>query len=205
MIIKTLEVGSLKSNCYLAIDEISRDCIIIDPGDDGDYIQRIISDLDANPISIIATHGHFDHVLACFELQIAYDIPFLIHKEDEFLLKRMQSSAKHFTGVDPGPLPKVSKYLTPGDSLKIGNHKLKIISTPGHTPGSVCLYCKEAKVLFVGDLVFADGYVGRTDFKYSEKDELQKSVAKISKYPKDTTIYPGHGGATTIDGLNLLS
>ena len=201
--IKTLEVGTLKSNCYLAIDDNTRDCLIIDPGDDADYIQRVIADAGANPVSIIATHGHFDHVLAGFELQTAYNVPFLIHKDDEFLLDRMQSSARHFTGVDAPPKPKINRNLIPGHTLRIGNYKLKIISTPGHTPGSVSLYCKEANVAFVGDLIFADGYVGRTDFKYASSEELNKSIQKILKLPEDLTIYPGHGKQTQIQPARL--
>jgi hydroxyacylglutathione hydrolase len=203
MKIRTLKVGVLKSNCYLAIHEKSNECLIIDPGDDGDYIQRVVADEGVKPIAIIATHGHFDHILAAYELQAAYNIPFMIHKEDEFLLNRMQSSATHFTGVNnPPPPPKIDKYLVPGE-LEIRNYKparageLKIIPTPGHTPGGISLYFKKEKTVFVGDLIFDGGHVGRTDFAYSSSVDLQKSIQKIKKLPSGMTIYPGHGIAFT--------
>src|SRR3989344_5632855 len=95
--IKRLQVGQLKTNCYLVIEDDK--CVIIDPGDDADYIQRIITDEGVKPIKIIATHGHYDHILAVAELKLAYGVPFLMHKADEFLLARMQSSAKRFSKI----------------------------------------------------------------------------------------------------------
>ena len=172
--------------------------IIIDPGDDADYIINQINDSNKKPSKIVATHGHFDHLLAATEVVLAYDIPLLLHKDDEFLLKRLQSSAKHFIGVETDPPPTVGGYLTEGEKIILGRYKFKIISTPGHTPGGVALYCKEAKTLFVGDTVFDNGGVGRTDFKYADSEELVKSIKILLKLPGDTVVYPGHGDKTTI-------
>lgn len=194
--IHRLPVGQLQTNCYLVID--SGKVLIIDPGDDADYIQRIISDLEVKPTQIIATHGHYDHILAAGELKLAYNIPYLMHKQDVFLLKRMKNSARHFSGISAGPTPKVDKYLDQGDDLKIGNCKLKIIYTPGHTPGSVSLYSKKDKVLFVGDVIFAGGGIGRTDFAYSSLSDLKKSIKRLIKLPASTVFYPGHGEETSI-------
>src|SRR3990172_979126 len=107
--VKRLSVGQLQTNCYL-VKEVGK-CVIIDPGDDADYIQRIIADENLIPTKIIATHGHFDHILAVYELKLAYNIPFLMSKYDEFLLKRMSSSAKKFTKITTGLPPKVDNYL----------------------------------------------------------------------------------------------
>ncbi len=175
MTVETLVVGQMATNCYIVIDK--NKSIIIDPGDDAEYI---ISHLTTKPTMIVATHGHFDHIMAAYALQLAYNIPFYIHDDDIFLLSRMQSSAKHFLGIqeiDPPPVPS-----------KIGN--LPFIHTPGHTPGSICLQFND--ILVVGDTMFANG-VGRTDFSYSDRQKLTVSLKKIMSFPKDTRILPGHG------------
>jgi glyoxylase-like metal-dependent hydrolase (beta-lactamase superfamily II) len=196
--IRKLVTGQLQTNCYLVYDNQAPDVIIIDPGDDADYIARVIADLNKKPSKIIATHGHFDHVLAVTELKLAYDIPFLIHKEDEFLLKRLQSTAKHFLGVKTDPAPIVDKHLKKNDEIKVGKYILKVIETPGHTPGGISLYCKKAKILFAGDTVFEKGGIGRTDFVYANNNQLMESIQKLLKLPKDTIVYTGHGDKTTI-------
>lgn len=201
--IKCLPVGQLKTNCYLVISEGR--CIIIDPGDDADFIQRIITDEDVVPLKIIATHGHFDHILAAGELKLAYGIPFLMHKEDEFLLSRMKSSALHFSGIRADFHPKVDEYLREKSKIRITYHEsLLTIHTPGHTPGSISLYSKVAKSIFVGDVIFDGGVVGRTDFAYSSSKDLKKSVAKILKLPLKTKVYSGHGDETTISAFNQV-
>jgi len=178
MNIQTLVVGSMATNCYIAGG------MIIDPGDDAEYIMDHIRE---TPTMIVATHGHFDHIMASYAIQQAYNIPLYIHEKDIFLLSRMQESAKHFLGlrdVDPPPKP------TPLPKT------LSFIHTPGHTPGSICL--KFDNTLIVGDTVFAGGAVGRTDFSYSSPLELSASVNNIMSYPKGTRILPGHGEEFTL-------
>jgi glyoxylase-like metal-dependent hydrolase (beta-lactamase superfamily II) len=179
-------------------DKETFEALIIDPGDDADYITRILSDEKLKPTKIIATHGHFDHLMAATELQLAYNIPFLIHEKDKFLVKRLNETARYFTGVKAGPPPKINKYLKKGEKIKLGDLSFKIIETPGHTPGSLSLYSRKEKLAFVGDLIFANGGVGRTDFSYSKTIDLQASVNKILKLPKDTMILAGHGPGTTV-------
>jgi glyoxylase-like metal-dependent hydrolase (beta-lactamase superfamily II) len=201
MLIKKIIVGQLRSNCYLAIDTKRSVAIVIDPGDDADYIQKVIADEEVEVSKIVTTHGHFDHILAVYELQHAYDIPFLLHKSDEFLLSRMQSSAEYFAKTKVGPPPKVDKYLNRKTEISVGKYSFKVIEAPGHTPGSVCLYCMKEKVAFVGDLVFEGGLVGRTDYKYSNYTKLERSIKKIMTLPKDTVLHPGHGNKATISEL----
>lgn len=167
---ETLVVGAMATNCYIAGD------MIIDPGDDAEYI---MSHLTKKPKMIIATHGHFDHILSAYALQLAYNIPFYIHEDDIFLLSHMESSAKHFLGlkhVDPPPKPSKIKGLS-------------FIHTPGHTPGSICIIDDGA--LFTGDTLFADGAVGRTDFSYSDPVALQESITRIRGF-SGHKIYAGH-------------
>lgn len=209
MEMEKLVVGQMAENCYLVYDEVNREAVIVDPGDDGDYLMRKIADLKLKPLLILATHGHFDHVLAVLELKLAYHIPFLIHQADVFLLKLAQQSAKHFLGIKVDPVPLPDRFLKSGGEIKFGHEKLKIMETPGHTPGSVCLYAPRHPELgsgsiFTGDTIFADG-VGRTDFSYSSKSDLQKSLEKILKLSDNTLVYPGHGEETTIRNLKLSS
>lgn len=199
MEIRRLVVGQLQTNCYLSIDRNSRQCLIIDPGDDADYIMRVIADEKVEPERAIATHGHFDHIMAGTELQLAYNIPFAIHAKDEFLVKRMQESARYFTGITAGPPPKITSQLKQGQRLRLGKTSFAVIETPGHTPGSLTLYCEKEKVAFVGDLLFADGGVGRTDFSYSSHKKLESSIRKILKFPPETVLLSGHGPETSVD------
>lgn len=194
----TLQVGNLQTNCYIVNDKGSNKSIIIDPGDDGEYIQRIISDHKSKAIAIIATHGHFDHILAVSALKLGYNIPFLANKKDKFLIDAMQSSAKYFLRITVDPPPFVDFYLQDKVDFKLGEYKFQILSTPGHTPGSICLYIKSNNVLFCGDLMFEKGSIGRSDFRYSNTALLQKSLRKILALPPQTIIYPGHGSSFTI-------
>ena len=204
MKIITLPVGQLQTNCYLYYDEKTRKSLIIDPGDDADYISRIISDRSLSPQLIVATHGHFDHIMAVFELKLAYKIPFKISYRDNFLGKNMSSSARHFISIDGGPSPTADANLVNNEKIKIGSSRLTVIETPGHTPGSVCLYDSNNGVMFTGDTLFAEGGIGRTDFSYSNHQQLLSSLKKIFRLPPHTLIYPGHGNSSTLAEETVL-
>lgn len=197
-------VGRLQTNCYLLINDKASQAIIVDPGDDADYIIRNISDERLTPTQIIATHGHFDHIMAATELQLAYNIPFLIHKKDEFLVGRLNETACYFIGVEGGLPPKINGHLKQEQKIKLGKLSFEIIETPGHTPGSVCLYNRKEEILIAGDLIFAGGGVGRTDFSYCNAKNLKTSIAKILELPKETAVYSGHGPETTIADERLF-
>lgn len=186
-----LVLGPLSSNCFLVFDNKSKDAVIVDPGDDADFLIQKIEDLRLNPKIVVATHGHFDHVGAIFELKLMYKIPFWANKKDSFLLNRSSETSKHFTKVATLKLPSADKDLKDGVKIVLGKTVLKVMETPGHTPGSICLIGEG--FAFVGDLLFADGSTGRCDFSYSDCEELEKSVKKILKLSKKTIIYPGHG------------
>lgn len=203
--IETLTVGQLQTNCYIIAEQSSKTAIIVDPGDDADYIERIVADKHLTPLTIIATHGHFDHILAVTELTLAYNIPFLIHEKDTFLVRNMQRSARHFLGITVDPAPRIDRRITANDVLKIHETNIKIIETPGHTPGSICLFIQDKKLLFCGDLLFSGGGVGRTDFSYSNSNDLSDSLKKILTLPKETKVYPGHGNPTTISNERALN
>jgi glyoxylase-like metal-dependent hydrolase (beta-lactamase superfamily II) len=111
----------------------------------------------------------------------------------------MRFGAKKYLGFDAGPIPKVEKYLRSHEEIRLGELKLLIIHTPGHTPGSICLYHKNSQTLITGDLIFADGGVGRTDFPYSDLQKLNDSLNKIFKLPGNLIIYPGHGNSSLLE------
>ena len=197
MEIEKLVVGQLQTNCYLAWDKETREGIIIDPGDDAEYILNRIKDLEVKPKMILATHGHFDHILAVLELKLAFKIPFLLHRKDLFLAKKAVSSAKFFTGDREALPPLVDKFIKEGEKISFGkNEKLKVIETPGHSPGGVAFLNRG--VVFSGDTLFKQG-VGRTDFSYCSQADLIDSIEnKLFKLSDETIVYPGHGEETTI-------
>ena len=181
--VKRLIVGQMHTNCYLVWDEQTLEAAIIDPGDDADYLLNIIKDLGLLPKYIIGTHGHSDHLSALTEIKLALSIPFLLNEKDIFLLNRLSLPS----------LPDV--LLTPETKINFGSETLKVITTPGHTPGSVSLYFPG--LLFSGDTLFYKA-VGRTDLLYSSAKDLQSSLKKLFLLPPETRVLPGHGDETTI-------
>lgn len=195
MVIKTFEVGQMETNCYFLLKDGK--CLIIDPGDDAYFLKLKLSDEQVKAKAIIATHGHFDHIMAVFDLKLTLRVPFIASKKDKEIIKNMKNSAKHFIRIETDPVPEIDQYINKG-KMNLFGFKFEVIETPGHTPGSICLYFKEESAVFVGDLIFAEGGVGRYDFSYSDKEELKKSIEKILKLPDDTVVYSGHGGVMTI-------
>src|SRR4030042_2313772 len=197
MEIEKLIVGQLQTNCYLVWEKKTNKGIIIDPGDDVEYILNRIKDLEIKPQMILATHGHFDHVLGVFELKMALKIPFLIHPKDLFLLKRADRTADYFTWIKDGFVPSADRFLKENEIISFGqNVQLKVIEIPGHSPGGVAFFSRG--VLFSGDTLFKQG-VGRTDFSYCSQSNLIDSIKnKLFKLSDETMVYPGHGEETTI-------
>lgn len=198
MKIRKYSLGQLQANCYFVINK-ENNCLIIDPGDAGSYILEEIQKSKLKPQAILATHGHFDHLMAAGEIQQSFpNVSFYINNKDFFLLKRLKKTADYFLGYKPVILPiKKIKNLRQIELLEINNFKLQVIVTPGHTPGSVCFYFQKEKILFSGDTLFKNA-IGRYDFPYSNKNHLIKSLKKIISLPEDVSVYPGHGEETTI-------
>lgn len=192
----------MQSNCYLI--ENNRNALLIDPGDCADFLIDKIQSHKLKLNGIIATHGHFDHIMAVGEIQISFPhVPFLIHDEDRFLIQRAISTACHFLEYKPAILPiKLAKSLEPGN-FRISNFEFKVIHTPGHTPGSCCINFEKEKRLFSGDTLFKSG-VGRVDFSYSSPDDLKNSIKNLLQLPKITNIYPGHGESTSIENESCV-
>lgn len=197
MEIKTLSLGPLQTNCYLVWCPETLEAIIIDPADEADYITQEILSLNLIPKYIVLTHGHFDHVLGVLELKLNFNIPIFLHKKDLPLYKQTQNSAQYWLKRQVGPTPPPDKFIKQKDQIKFGKQTLTVIETPGHSPGSICLYSKTHNLLFSGDTLFKNG-IGRTDFKYSNPQDMKDSLKTLAKLPKNTIVYPGHEDQTTI-------
>lgn len=204
MQIKKFSLGALQTNCYLVWD--SGEGVIIDPADTGEFIAEKIHDLKFTPKAVIATHGHFDHILGAGELQMIINAPFFINKNDMSLLEKMNQSASHWLRQSiTKPPPNKIQFLKENDLIHCGEVNFRVITTPGHTPGSISLYTKTAlrnqktrSLLFSGDTLFS-GAIGRTDFSYSDKKQLDVSLNKLFNLPKQTVVFPGHGEKTIIE------
>jgi glyoxylase-like metal-dependent hydrolase (beta-lactamase superfamily II) len=201
MQIHTYPVGQLQANCYFLIED--KNCLIIDPGDSADFILEKIQQENLNVVGLLATHGHFDHIMATGEIQLSLNVPFYIHKDDLFLVKRLNETAKYFLGFDPHAFPpKKIEFVKPGN-FQISNFIFQIIETPGHTPGSCCFYLPEENCVFTGDTLFKQA-IGRYDFSYSNKTELMKSLQTLFRLPEETIVLSGHGNETTVGEENDL-
>ena len=194
MIIKNVVVGPLEVNCYIIGCEESMEAAIIDPGGDADEIIRVIQNEGLKPEFIINTHAHFDHVGAVRAIQEHFNIDFLLHKDDLFLIEHLDEQVMQF-GLDRVAKPEVNKFVKNGDTVSLGKMTIKTIHTPGHTPGGVCYYVDNN--VFVGDTLFA-GSIGRTDFPGSSYEQLIQSI-KENLFPlgDSVTVYTGHGPKTS--------
>lgn len=188
----TLKVGSMQTNSYLVFDKLKKYTLIIDPGGDSEYIKDTINQNKLIPKMIIVTHGHFDHILSAFDLQVTYKIRFAISPEDEFLLLKMKTNCQYYLNIKCDPPPIVNIRLKEKDRIYIGKSFFQVIKTKGHTPGSVCLYFPREQWFFTGDTYFSPFIFGRTDFSYSSKIDLLKSLKKIQKYLTKSKIFAGH-------------
>lgn len=190
MKIKSVQLGDYQTNCYLIIDESTNDAVIIDPGDDVNSLDHFVTSSNIELKAILLTHGHMDHTLGVPHLVTKYNVPVYINKLDEELMK-----TKTFIF---GELPSNSHIvnIAEGDELNFSNISLKVIDTPGHTPGGVCFYCNE--LLFSGDTLF-NSSIGRTDFPGGSFETLVSSIlSKLLCLDDSTVVYSGHGPYTTI-------
>ena len=193
-------LGQLDTNCYLVWDEDTKECVVIDPADDGVSISEEINSRKLKVKYIFLTHGHFDHCLGALDLKLIYNVDFGCSQKDAFLLDRQDETAKHFLKreIQVPNFIKIDIDLDEIKSFELGKEVFEIIKTPGHTPGSVCFYNKKNKLLFSGDTLFS-GLRGRTDFKYGSTPKIFESLKKLMKLDKDTLVLPGHGEETTIE------
>jgi glyoxylase-like metal-dependent hydrolase (beta-lactamase superfamily II) len=195
MILIRLIVGPLQVNCFILADEKTKDTVVIDPGDDAEDILKIIKDKGFKVKYIVNTHGHFDHVGANKAIKEATGAELLIHEGDAPVLASVARHSQAF-GMNPVSSPPADRYVKHGDVITAGEVSLKVLHTPGHSPGGICLL--EEGMVFTGDALFA-GSIGRTDLPGGDLMTLLGSIkTNLMNLPDDTKVFSGHGPASTI-------
>jgi hydroxyacylglutathione hydrolase len=192
--IETLVLGLLQSNCYIISDEKSGEAMVVDPGDEAEKIAVLIDAKKLKVEFIVCTHGHFDHIGGVSAIKEKTGAQIVLHKDD---LEIYRGAGLHTVawGFDIKQPPLPDRLLKEGDVLALGGLRFVVLSTPGHSPGGICLFGEG--VLITGDTVFA-GSVGRTDLYGGDMESLKKSFARIISLPPETAIFPGHGAPSTV-------
>jgi len=202
MIIMTLPTGPIDTNAYILVCPQTGKAAIVDPGIDS--APRIIQYLEENsfvPVIIILTHSHWDHIGNVALLKKKYNIPVYIHKLDSPNLEKPGSDKMPCQYTIEGTIPDF--YIDEGDIISVGELKLHVIHTPGHSPGSVCYYCPEKKLLFSGDTLFKQS-IGNLSFPGGQPDLMWTSLKKLEILPPETKVYTGHGEKTSIGDESWL-
>lgn len=206
--LERLTVGPIGENAYVLLYDSS--CLLVDPGDEAPRILSFLDSRDLVPSLIVATHGHLDHTAAIPELRAAWsargrEVPIAAHTEDAdyFGAKGEETNRRLFASIRAlsyfkaywRPLPSPDFLLSDGDILPGSSYR--VIHSPGHTRGSICLYDAAASILVSGDTLFRDG-VGRTDGPDSDPIALETSLKRLFALPPETRVFPGHGEETTV-------
>jgi glyoxylase-like metal-dependent hydrolase (beta-lactamase superfamily II) len=188
-------VGPIETNCYILSCPETKKAVIIDPGGDPDAIETFIKQARLEPIEIVSTHGHSDHIAAVAELQARFRVPFAIHAADLGIIKLSVKEAP-FWGMGKITEPTVDRILSTGDAITFGTARGTVLHTPGHTPGGISLFF--GGFVLVGDTLF-NRSIGRTDLGGGNLDVLLEAIrTELFTLPDETVVYCGHGPRTTI-------
>lgn len=198
MILKQFILGSMENNNYLLIDEEAKglkEAVLIDCTEENDDIENTLQEYGAELKYILLTHGHFDHVLGVNEVKRKHNCKVLIHEADKVIL----DSLNKFSGMFGMPLadaPLIDEYVKEDDIIKFGENEIKVIHTPGHTPGGVCYLINDD--IFTGDTLFYE-CIGRTDLPGGSFKKLENSIInKLFTLDENIKVYPGHGPLSSI-------
>ena len=198
--VKFFTFSPFSENTYILHDE-TKECVIIDAGcythQEQAILKDYISDKKLKPMMLLCTHAHIDHITGNRFVFDTYGLKPLLHKNDLHVLEAQESVCKKYQlNFDPSPLPE--KFIEDGEELHFGNTSLKVLYTPGHSPGHVVFYCALHHLVVNGDVLFK-GTIGRTDLPGGNYADLEKSIkTKLYTLPDETTVYAGHGPVTNI-------
>lgn len=198
--VQRITTGRWQQNCYIVADRIGC-AVIIDPGDDSKSIIALIEEAGTLPLAILCTHGHHDHIGAVSPLRTRYKVPFYLHSKDQIILRGANLYRTLFDKSPPIEIPTVDKWLDENALLNFSKLSLRVLHTPGHTPGGVSFLL--AGRLFAGDTILK-GQIGRVDLPGGDRVALALALRMIVELPSTTQIYPGHGETTDL-ALELAS
>lgn len=200
MILKRIKVNAgaiMGINCYIVQDENTKETVIIDPGNLSEALKDILDTMQIKLKYIVLTHCHGDHIAGVEKIKEKYGGKILIHRNDAAGLKDVNINLSTHIGLVPICIEEDSR-LDDGDLIHVGEIEFKVIHTPGHTCGSISLYCEKEKMLFTGDTLFRGSW-GRIDLPTSSFEDIINSITnKLIILPEDTIVYPGHGKSTII-------
>lgn len=193
-----IPLGPLQTNCYLLAEE-GGSCLIIDPGGEDGKLNQYMNEYKLKPIAVILTHAHFDHIGAVDAVRNKYDIPVYIHeKEASWLLDPALNGSQRFQYGEPIRLKPADGIIAGESAMQLGAFSFQVLETPGHSPGSISIFFKDAGIVVAGDALFS-GSIGRTDLPDGNHEQLIKSIHdKLMVLPEETIVLPGHGPATTV-------
>ena len=197
---KQIPLGPLQTNCYI-LWNTKNECLVVDPGGEGEKLIQWLENHSLTPLAILLTHAHFDHIGAVDQVRDNYSIPVYIHeKEAKWLLDPALNGSQLFMMGDLIRLKPADYILTNEKHLSIGDFQLELFETPGHSPGSISYYVQESGIVLAGDTLFM-GSIGRSDLPGGNHKELLASIhEKLLTLPESTTVLPGHGPETSIEG-----
>lgn len=192
-----IPLGQMQTNCYvLAMEDSS--CLIIDPGSEGEKLIKFLREKDLNPVGIVLTHAHFDHIGAVDEIRDEYQIPAYVHINEKDWLTSPELNCSNFMKVGKIQVKEADGVITGEQEMTIGSFTFQILETPGHSPGSVSLYFADTGIVTSGDALF-NGGIGRTDLPGGNHEQLLQSIhEKLFGLPEETIVLCGHGSVTTI-------
>jgi glyoxylase-like metal-dependent hydrolase (beta-lactamase superfamily II) len=185
---------SCGTNCYILVEKAGKQAAIIDPGDEAAALIQTLTGLEAQPVLIINTHGHWDHIGANKPLQQHYGLEIAVHELDAPMLANGRKNAAILFGGD-GDGGVVNRLLRDGDIIELGALKIEVLHTPGHTPGGICLMLD--KLLFSGDTLFKLS-IGRSDFPGGDYEALCRSLQRLTTITENLLVLPGHDQSTTL-------
>lgn len=197
MTVKKFLAGPFGTNCYLAVNEDTKEAVIVDPAGLPENLADCVEREGIRIQAVLLTHAHFDHIMGIDAVIKAYGrMPVYVHQEDKRMLE--DASMNMSEGLGAGYTYSEGEAVTDGQVLSLAGYEFQVFHTPGHTPGGVCYYVESEAVLFSGDTLFQMS-VGRTDFPGGSMSDLVQSIReKLLILPEDTHVYPGHMGTTTI-------
>lgn len=192
-----IPLGPLQTNAYL-LSNSNNECIIFDPGSEGEKLIHRIEQKELTPLAILLTHAHFDHIGAVDEVRDRFNVPVYIHEKEQDWLEDASLNGSQFFIGDPISVKKADKLISNEKKLDIGSFSFQVFETPGHSPGSVSYFCEEAQAVFSGDALF-NGSIGRTDLSGGNHQQLIQSIhEKLLSLREETVVLSGHGPETTI-------